>query len=112
MLRNASVQVLCGLIVLCLFAPAVSHAGETPGQAPSRVESIAQEAPPVAAPAGGSAVCPLANPAVAPLFQQPRPVVNCTAIPCNGTTNCTKLCGDIAFCNRRIGSQNGFCDFE
>jgi hypothetical protein len=108
MLRRMSFQVVCALTVLCLLAPAVSYSQES-GQAPSLAQSNVQAALP---PAGGLQVCPAASPKVAQPLQGVRWVTNCTAFACTAATNCTKLCGDVAFCDRQIGQPNGFCDFR
>jgi hypothetical protein len=95
MLRNATF--LATVTMFYLLAPVVSHADQGSGTAAAPTAATVQVATFSAGPqAGEPMLCHQESAKVAELLPAPHPVSICGA--CNVSTNCTKLCGDFAFC--------------
>jgi hypothetical protein len=112
MLRKVTLQVVvCALAFLCLLVPVVSRAQqEAPGKAPAPAAGVATVLSSIFAPAGGAdKACPAGKPVVVLPLQKVRKVTSCTRFACDSTTNCTKLCGDVAVCMRQP-TGSSFCD--
>jgi len=114
MLLTLKLRSVCALFVLGLAVSTVGFAQDAVVSAvPSQPAANAMKSAPVPeAPLGAPAVSSAVETPTLPIFQPaPKRVLMCGQIACNITTNCTRLCGDVATCVF-IGGPVGRCSFS
>jgi hypothetical protein len=109
MLRKVGFQVVCGLMVLCFLAPAVSRAQDVPAKAPVPAESgLTPVLPPALT--SGVAASPAANPNLVLPLQHVR-LASCSDA-CSIAVGCLQLCGEGSRCVILPHQVWGKCQIE
>jgi hypothetical protein len=100
MLLTLKLRSVCALFVLGLAVSTVGFAQDAVVSAvPSKPAANAVNSVPGPEVPLGAAVSPAEEAPTLPIFQPaPKRVLSCSLIRCNITTDCTRLCGDVATC--------------